>query len=421
VLERSDLTPNTNLLARAAAMTASELDTSIGDLGARELSAGEALRLLVVREVVAAGADFGGVDWSSSPAVSLLKEHRRRITDVALPEGGAGWLRLDLGMGGLADLPPVDTEVGAATVSLPFAVLAGEPPVSARGRRSRGDEFRFVASSLGLDEHWARIDGESIARSGVPIIPVALACLAEAEVYDLTPVEVALDSAVEIRAGLGGSGALLVAILSAVADCLDLHLASWLDIALSAEVKLGSLGGWEDLMAATVPRLTRFAVEQDTRTVVSERIPEGELERSLYEHLLLARTTGRRSGHDLPLSRLLTQYLLGNPITWNGILEMNDLGAELWQALKAGDLPGALRLSEQQWRLWARLTGDQTGESEVARLLDRVGRSDVLGAKLCGAGSAGYVLLFVDPHAREAVRSRLSGTTRVIVPQPPAA
>jgi len=322
-------------------------------------------------------------------------------------------------MGGLSDLPPVDAELGARTVSLPFRFDKSRQPVRAMIRPARGNYFRFQSSRAGVDETWESLE-VAIQASKIPLVPLTLKLLSEDCDVSMPFVDVAILIDVEEGTGLGGSGSLVVAVLGAASNFLGLAEVPWINIAMSVEAYLGSMGGWEDIVAAASRRLTSFSVDMGSVCIKRAELDASTVEEGLCRHLVLVRTEYDRSGvYANPLGRLFVQYLLGFQKVVETVAAMNERSESIWQGCLAGDVAAVARLSSEQWKLWCECTNDVVGRQEVNTVVKTLGKEyRVLGAKLCGAGTGGYVLVFVEPGSRSAILDRLAILGRkAVVPQ----
>jgi galactokinase/mevalonate kinase-like predicted kinase len=358
--------------------------------------------------------------WDEAGAQEALLQARSRIFNGRHTLRDSTPLRLDLGMGGLSDLPPVDLELGGHAVSMPILLESGNYPMRAAVRKATGNRYRFVSNSAGIDESWESLE-QALRSSRLPLVPLTLSEIRARNQAVIPPLEIAILSGVEQGTGLGGSGAVLVAVIGAIARYLRLQDVAWLDIALAVEARLGSMGGWEDIAAAASRDLTHFKVESGEDVIIAEPLDKPKFSEFLASGLLLVRTTNRRAGvYGNPLTRLFTQYLLGATRVVDAINKMSEANLAIWSACLREDIRDIGRLSGEQWRLWSDVTDDVIGQREVAKVLDLLPtHTKVLGSKLCGAGSAGYVLLFVDPETRNLTKDEMeSRGWSVVTPRP---
>ena len=196
--------------------------------------------------------------------------------------------------------------------------------------------------------------------------------------------------------GLGGSSALMVAVIAALAKFSrrELSRAQIADVAFQAErIELEHTGGWQDQYAAAFGGLNLIEFEASGITVTPVALaPEvrSELESGL---LLCQLTLGRNSSQIQALS-----HQAPVPDT----ASQSAMAYKCLRALVRGDLTRFGAVLTESWRLKRQL-GAHVATPEVDAVLETGLAAGAAGGKLLGAGGGGHVLLFAEPRNVAAV------------------
>jgi D-glycero-alpha-D-manno-heptose-7-phosphate kinase len=222
-------------------------------------------------------------------------------------------------------------------------------------------------------------------------------------------------SDVPAGSGLGASGALDVALVSALARLRRESYAApelaELGFHLEA-VELRLDGGRQDQYAAALGGVRTLAFARDavdTRAIPLEPAAVAELERAL-----VIAYTGQSHFSAQTHRRVWAAYADGRPETVDALRAIRDLGVAAAEALDAADWPRLARVVDDNWAEQRRL--DATISTPGVRAVESALRAaGAWGVKAAGAGAGGCLLALCAPDARAAVvRAATAAGARVL-------
>ncbi|MEM7729885.1 MAG: GHMP kinase [Pseudomonadota bacterium] len=206
--------------------------------------------------------------------------------------------------------------------------------------------------------------------------------------------------------GMGSSGTLAVAMLAGL-SCLTrgrTGTPAWLaETAYAIERhRLGYKVGKQDQYAAAFGGLNLIEFHGSRTTVTPVILMPNEAAR-LEAHVLLLATRGRRRA-----SQILSKMSHGMAEKQGCLLEMRDLAREMATVLATSriDIARMGELMKRNWALKRSLAGG-ISPPHVDAMLEAAHRAGALGAKLLGAGSAGYLMVLAFPARHAAIREAL--------------
>ena len=211
------------------------------------------------------------------------------------------------------------------------------------------------------------------------------------------------------RSGLGTSSSFAVGMLSAFyalkgkyADKKKLA-----DEAIYLErVLCGEAGGWQDQIAASYGGFNRINFNKDGTYDVLPIIISPERKKQLDHNLMMFFTGFTRFSSDVQKANA------GSPETQEAkvkrLLEMLELVDDAEDVLtnKKRDLDEFGRLLDHTWKL-KRQTGSAVSTSNIDALYQRGIEAGALGGKLLGAGGGGFLVFYVQPEKREALKAAM--------------
>ncbi len=225
-------------------------------------------------------------------------------------------------------------------------------------------------------------------------------------------VDVGLDVDIESEAppgsGLGGSSALVTAVVAALA-CLDDRPLSPEEIArLSYAIErddLGISGGWQDQYAAAFGGFNLIEFGRDGVQVTPVDVGPDALE-ELRKHLLLCYTGTVRSNVGL-IDRQIEMFEAGREDTLLGMKQLREMAFAMRDAIEGGDLARLGAMLREAFESKKRMNPHIADETPIEAMLDAAGSAGATGGKICGAGGGGYLLIATPPEARASVRAAL--------------
>jgi D-glycero-alpha-D-manno-heptose-7-phosphate kinase len=208
--------------------------------------------------------------------------------------------------------------------------------------------------------------------------------------------------------GLGGSSALVTAVVGALAALEPRTLApdelARLAYAIERE-DLGIAGGWQDQYAAAYGGFNLIEFSGPDVTVTPVRLSPDRLS-ELRANLLLCYTGTVRTDLGL-IETQIRMYREGREDTIIGMKHLHAAAYEMRDAIEAGDLD-ALGAMLQHAHQNKKLMNPHIAEgTPIERLFEVAREAGALGGKICGAGGGGYLLLYCKPDRQAEVRSAL--------------
>lgn len=222
-------------------------------------------------------------------------------------------------------------------------------------------------------------------------------------------VEVLSNTDVPVGAGLGGSGALDVALCAALsrarAESHDKPELAELGFELeSNELKL--LGGRQDQYAAALGGMHELTFRPDA-VITRELAVTPDMAADLSAHSVLV-YSGQSHFSSKTHERVWGAFAEGDTGVIDALKGIHEAGAEIGARFDAGDWRGVARVMDQNWRRCQAL--DATIATPVTRKIDAAARAaGAWGIKGTGAGAGGCVYILCDPADRARVADAAAG------------
>lgn len=211
------------------------------------------------------------------------------------------------------------------------------------------------------------------------------------------------------RSGLGTSSSFTVGMLSAFyalkgkyADKKKLA-----DEAIYLErVLCGEAGGWQDQIAASYGGFNRINFNKDGTYDVLPIIISSERKKQLDHNLMMFFTGFTRFSSDVQKANAAS--LETKEAKEKRLLEMLELVDDAEDVLtnKKRDLDDFGHLLDHTWKL-KRQTGSAVSTSNIDALYQKGIEAGALGGKLLGAGGGGFLVFYVQPEKREALKAAM--------------
>jgi len=240
-----------------------------------------------------------------------------------------------------------------------------------------------------------------------------------ADVLSLPPAEITVSTDSPQGAGLGGSSALVIAVIAA-AEALVGHAPSPASaraaLARDIEARLMSLPtGTQDHYPALLGGALVVGHEPG-----GERIEPLAVDLTALGESLVVAYTGRSHFSAGANWTVVRRRLEGDPKIRELFAGIARVAVEMAEALARGDLPRAGRLMSEEWSLRRQLS-PEISTPTIEALLARGRARGGWGGKACGAGGGGSVALLVAPESREEVVRTLSDAGAQVLRVQPAA
>jgi len=219
-------------------------------------------------------------------------------------------------------------------------------------------------------------------------------------------------SAAPPGSGLGGSGALDVALVACLArarderwDTRELAEHAWHLEAVEARLP----GGRQDQQAAAYGGFHRFTF-RDPDVGVEPITLAPAFADALARHVVLCYTGETRVSSDM-ITRVAIAYEKGDPKVTGALRALKDLAGAMADALRAGDLAAVGRILSRNWERQLEL-GEGMRTPAMARLEQALAAAGALGGKAAGAGAGGSMFFVAGEDVDGAVRAaREAGAT----------
>ena len=226
------------------------------------------------------------------------------------------------------------------------------------------------------------------------------------KMLDMHDLRLTYEADLPARSGLGTSSSFAVGMLNAFyalkGKYADKKRLAEEAIYLEREL-CNEAGGWQDQIAAAYGGLNRINFKDDSFEVLPIIISP-DRKKQLDGNLMMFFTGFTRFSSDVQKENAVGRE---NKITQ--LREMTQLVDEAEKVLTdaSRDLDDFGRLLDRTWRL-KRQTGSAISTNSIDEYYERGLKAGALGGKLLGAGGGGFLLFYVQPEYREAVKLAMS-------------
>ena len=222
---------------------------------------------------------------------------------------------------------------------------------------------------------------------------------------DMDELIISYDADLPARTGLGTSSSFMVGMLQAFHVMKGRYISKQrlADEAIHVERDLcREDGGWQDQIAVAFGGLNRIDFSGNGYAV-RPLIMDNERKRRLNQNLLLFYTGISRNSSDIQAE---TQRHMGKNLAC--LRDMLDLVDEAERILadKTAELDDFGRLLDTTWQLKRQLS-EKVSSANIDELYRKAIKAGALGGKLLGAGGGGFLLVYVPPESKSAVRKSL--------------
>ena len=221
-------------------------------------------------------------------------------------------------------------------------------------------------------------------------------------------VEIEIGSDAPAGSGLGGSSAIVTAVVGALAGLegpvLTPHEVAEVSFAIERR-DLGIAGGMQDQYAAAFGGFNVIEFSSVGVEVTPVRIPAGALA-ALQERLLLCYTGRVRKDLHL-IDEQIRMYREGREDTILGMKGLHEAVYTMREALESGDVERFGRLLHEAYEAKKLMNPLVVHGAPIDVLYARARELGAAGGKLCGAGGGGYLAVFCEPDRQPAVRAGL--------------
>ena len=210
--------------------------------------------------------------------------------------------------------------------------------------------------------------------------------------------------------GLGSSSTMVVAMLAAYRELLNLPLGEY-DIAhLAYEIErkdCNFAGGKQDQYAATFGGFNFMEFYDDDKVIVNPLRIRRHVENELQANLLLYFTGVSRSSADIIRDQIQTaQSAEARAPSVGAMHDVKRLAVEMKEAMLKGDIDGVIDFFDRSWK------AKKLMSSKISNpLIEEIALAAISGGaravKIAGAGGGGFMMIFADPASRIDVQRSL--------------
>lgn len=238
------------------------------------------------------------------------------------------------------------------------------------------------------------------------------------EHFRMTGVRIATRSEAPRGSGLGASSALAITLARALSEIAGDPLEGEQLIHTVRDLETRMLGipaGIQDYYPPVYGGLSTLRLEAGGVSRTALDFPLGDLGRSLIVHYSgVSHFSGTNNWE------IYKRHIDGDRAVWEGMSRIAATAQAMDRAFESHDLEEAGRLLSEEWEN-RRTLFKGVSTAEVDRIIETGLKAGAFGAKVCGAGGGGCVVMIVDPEKRKKVvraLGRAPGETLDLVPVP---
>jgi D-glycero-alpha-D-manno-heptose-7-phosphate kinase len=233
------------------------------------------------------------------------------------------------------------------------------------------------------------------------------------------PLAVTIRTTVDVPSGsgMGGSSALVVALIEAFRTYLNLPLGEYDVARLAYEIEREDLkisGGKQDQYAASFGGFNFMEFYDASRVIINPLRLQPNMIRELEASLVLY-YTGRSRSSATVIETQQTRMRDKDERSLEAMHALKREAVEMKEALLTGRLQSVASTMMRGW-LAKKSTSDAVSNSEIERVLDLALANGGMAGKVSGAGGGGFLLLLASPWERHRVVDVLSREPGRILP-----
>ena len=226
------------------------------------------------------------------------------------------------------------------------------------------------------------------------------------KMLDMHEIRLTYEADLPARSGLGTSSSFAVGMLNAFYALKGKYAGKkkLADDAIYLErVLCNESGGWQDQIAASYGGFNRINFNKDGTYDVYPLIIHPDRKKQLDDNLMMFFTGFTRFSSDMQKANAK-----GYHDKIKQLLEMLDLVDQAQKILtdKSADLDDFGRMLDHTWKL-KRQTGGAITTNSIDELYQRGIDAGALGGKLLGAGGGGFLVFYVQPEKKQAVKDAM--------------
>jgi D-glycero-alpha-D-manno-heptose-7-phosphate kinase len=222
--------------------------------------------------------------------------------------------------------------------------------------------------------------------------------------------DVAIGSEAPAGSGLGGSSALVTAVVAALAALGDRTMTADELARLAYTIEREDLriaGGWQDQYAAAFGGCNLLEFSAHGVAVTPVRAEPAVMER-LRSNLVLCHSGAVRRNVGL-IDTQISLYRQGREDTILGMKQLHEMAYAMRDALEAGEPDRLGAMLHEAFEAKKRMNPHIAEHTPIDAMLAAAREAGATGGKICGAGGGGYLMVYAVPEVQPAVRAALEG------------
>lgn len=217
--------------------------------------------------------------------------------------------------------------------------------------------------------------------------------------------------------GLGTSSTMVVTILKAFIEWLNLPLGEYDVAQLAFDIErndLGFSGGKQDQYAATFGGLNYMEFYENNRVIVNPLRMKKWIKNEMENSIVLYYTgTSRDSGKIIEEQTKSTK----NEKSLDAMLKIKEQVSKMKECILKGDFEGIAECLHQNW-IEKKKTASVISNPQIEETYNFIMKNGGKAAKISGAGGGGFMIIWCDPQKRyeliHALKNRQEGKTKVV-------
>ena len=215
---------------------------------------------------------------------------------------------------------------------------------------------------------------------------------------------------VPMGSGLGTSSTIVVAIISAYREYLNLPLGEY-DIAQLAydieRIDCRLSGGKQDQYAATFGGFNFIEFSSDNKVVVNPLRIKQSTQYELESRMVLYYTGLSRESAKIIDDQVKAVSSSSSKTSLNAMFDLKSAAIKMKEALLKSDIQSIIRLVKESWEA-KKATSSAITNPHINKIIERFESHGVQALKLSGAGGGGVMLLFIEPEDRFDIENSVS-------------
>lgn len=207
--------------------------------------------------------------------------------------------------------------------------------------------------------------------------------------------------------GLGGSSTLVVAILKAFVEWLNLPLGEY-DIAkLAFDIEredIGIVGGAQDQYAATFGGFNFMEFYDNKRVIVNPLRIKNWIKDELEDSVVLYFTNITRQASQIEEEK---KSLLNETKSLDAMHDLKEDAIQMKEALLKGDISGFAKILGKSWEAKKRVSNN-ISNNEIDRIYDLAVNMGAYSGKVSGAGGGGFMFFMIEPRNKQKLVKQLN-------------